>query len=113
MLSVLVALEGRQWEAADFMCRIPTLCADGPLCAKPLRANARCEMCGVPAGEAPLHVGRLLSVHDAQHYGLSPPLINSDLNLAAMCQECNMSLMRRSVTALFFTSLLIKRQGDG
>jgi ribosomal protein S14 len=54
-----------------------------------MRANTRCELCG---SSKDLHVGHLLSVDAARHEGMTEAEINSDDNLAAMCDACNLGV---------------------
>ncbi len=62
-----------------------------------LRANGRCELCGVGADVARLDVGHLLSVDDGHKQGYPDELINSDENLAAMCDQCNLGLGKQTL----------------
>lgn len=58
-----------------------------------VRAGKRCELCN--ATDAVLHAGHMLSVKDAmgsvlaERLALTDAEINSDENLAAMCEDCN------------------------
>jgi len=52
------------------------------------RANRCCELCRKP--NRGLHVGYAISVDDGHKAGLSDELINSDENLLALCDECNL-----------------------
>lgn len=61
-----------------------------------LRANSRCEICGVGSETAILHVGHLISVKDGLAGGLTEEQLNHQENLAAMCEECNLGLGRGS-----------------
>lgn len=72
-----------------------------------LRANGSCELCH--NGDRPLHVGHLLSVNDGMKQGLTDLEINSDENLAAMCDECNLGLSDRPVSLRLLLSLLVTR----
>ena len=54
-----------------------------------MRANTRCELCGA---SKELHVGHLLSVDAARKEGMPEEEINSDENLAAICESCNYGL---------------------
>jgi 5-methylcytosine-specific restriction endonuclease McrA len=59
------------------------------------RASSKCELCG--AIDKPLHVGHMLSVEAGHAEGLSDDAINSDDNLAALCDECNLGLGAKTV----------------
>ena len=52
------------------------------------RANRACEICR-SIGK-PLHVGHFLSVKDGHAQNLSDAQINSEHNLCALCDECNL-----------------------
>lgn len=76
------------------------------------RATARCELCGA-AGN--LHVSHLLSVKDGMSlftlYGI--PLtehdLNSDDNLACLCDACNLGWGALSVSPRLYVALLWRR----
>ena len=59
------------------------------------RDNHACVSCH--ATDTPLHIGHLLSVHEGKELGMSDAEINHDLNLAAMCEACNLGLGKSSV----------------
>jgi hypothetical protein len=52
------------------------------------RANGHCELCRV-TGRI-LHVAHFLSVKDGHGQNLTDAEINSEHNLCAMCEECNL-----------------------
>lgn len=70
------------------------------------RANRHCELCGKGGT---LHVGHLLSVEAAMAQGLGDAEINSDENLCAMCDECNLGMGSNPVPVRFVVSLLMAR----
>lgn len=61
-----------------------------------LRANGRCEFCGVGSESAVLHVGHLISVADGLAEGLTDEQLNHQENLCALCEECNLGLGKDS-----------------
>lgn len=61
-----------------------------------LRANSRCELCGVGIDDTVMHVGHLISVEDGLKEGLTDQHLNHQENLAAMCQECNLGIGKDS-----------------
>lgn len=70
------------------------------------RATGRCEICG---SDKNLHVGHLVSVQDGMDLGLSDRELNSDANLAAMCEACNLGLGSLSITPRLYVALLRRR----
>lgn len=81
-----------------------------------LRDGARCRLCGKSATQATLHVGHLLSVKDGMRLELSDEQINSDENLAAMCDECNLGLGEQTVPLWLMIVVLKARwenRGEG
>jgi hypothetical protein len=70
------------------------------------RATGRCELCG---SRENLHVGHILSVLDATAAGLSDYEINSDDNLAAMCEACNLGLSSLSISPRLYVALFRRR----
>lgn len=58
------------------------------------RAGAKCEICGARGN---LHVGHILSVADGLKQGLSEAQLNSEDNLLASCEECNLGQGDRSL----------------
>lgn len=55
-----------------------------------LRDGNACAICH--ASDRPLHVGHLLAVDTGLKLGLTDSELNSDDNLAAMCEECNLGI---------------------
>ena len=68
-----------------------------------IRAGGRCELCG---SNGILHVSHLLSVKEGTALGLEPAILNSDDNLAAWCEACNLGLGSGSVSTTLFVALL-------
>lgn len=62
-----------------------------------LRANSRCELCGIGAEHSYLHIGHLISVKQGMAEGLSDSQINHQENLAALCESCNAGMGDESV----------------
>lgn len=62
-----------------------------------LRANSRCELCGIGAEMTYLHVGHLVSIKQGLLEGLDDAEINHQENLAALCESCNSGLGDESV----------------
>jgi 5-methylcytosine-specific restriction endonuclease McrA len=58
------------------------------------RDGGQCVFCRATRD---LTLGHLVSVNDGVALGLSEADLNSDANLAAMCEACNLGLGRRSV----------------
>jgi len=79
------------------------------------RANMRCERCGKRASECKtcLHVGHILSVVDGHKYGLSDDVINSDENLIAECDECNLGHGSGVLPVRLLVALLATRAANG
>lgn len=71
------------------------------------RANRCCELCRKVGGE--LHVGHAISVKDGHEIGLSDDLINSDENLLALCDECNLGAGRKSLPLRILAGIIISR----
>ena len=78
------------------------------------RANIRCERCGKPAAasQTGLHVGHVISVVDGHKHGLSDDVINSDDNLIAECDECNLGHGSGSLPMRFYVALLMSRMSE-
>lgn len=71
------------------------------------RAHQTCEIChrrGVT-----LHVGHILSVDDGHKHSLTDDVINSDENLIAECEECNLGGSSRSMPLRLLVALLVAR----
>ncbi len=75
------------------------------------RANGRCERCGKPAESTTtgLHVGHVLSVADGHRNGLADIEINSDENLLAECDECNLGHGKEPLPVRLLIGLLRSR----
>ncbi len=75
------------------------------------RANGRCERCGKPANltTTGLHVGHVVSVNAGHKHGLSDDEINSDENLIAECDECNLGHGDGCLHIRYFVALLKSR----
>lgn len=75
------------------------------------RANSRCERCGkhAAASETGLHVGHILSVKDGHLNDVSDDVINSDENLIAECDECNLGHGKGCLPVRFVVALLCTR----
>jgi hypothetical protein len=74
------------------------------------RDNGRCVLCGRSAAEdVQLTVGHLVSVKDGQRLGVDEALIWDDLNLAAMCDTCQLGLSDQSVPVVVFLALALLR----
>jgi len=74
------------------------------------RATGRCEICG---SRGILHVGHLLSVKRALELGLGEAEINSDENLAAMCEECNLGIGEEPVPLRLAVAIVMARIRKG
>lgn len=70
------------------------------------RATGRCELCGARGN---LHVGHLVSVKDALRLELTDAEINSDENLAAMCDECNLGIGENPVPLRLAIAMVMAR----
>lgn len=76
-----------------------------------LRANHVCEICNQ---RKPLHVGHILSVKKGLSQGLTEVQLNSDENLAAMCDECNLGIGDQALPMWLCIGLLRARlRNDG
>jgi ribosomal protein S14 len=74
------------------------------------RDNGRCVLCGrAGAGDVPLTIAHLVSVKDGRRLGADDGLIWDDLNLAAMCDACQLGLRDRSVPPVVYLVLLLLR----
>jgi len=75
-----------------------------------VRANGRCEICGVSAGGGvELHVGHLLSVDAGRAHGMSDADLNCPENIAAMCAGCNLGLGNQPVPLRLMVGLVMAR----
>ena len=79
------------------------------------RANLRCERCGKPASSTAsgLHTGHILSVDEGHKQGLADDIINSDDNLIAECDECNLGHGKGVLPVRFLIALLMARSNNG
>ena len=75
------------------------------------RANGRCERCGKPQSEtrAGIHVGHVIGVKQGMQSGLSDAEINSDENLIAECDECNLGHGKDPVPLRVYIAILRAR----
>lgn len=72
------------------------------------RDNGRCVLCGRAAADGvALTIGHLLSVDEGVALGADRDLLNDDLNLAAMCDTCQLGLGRQSVPVVVYLGLLL------
>jgi len=69
-----------------------------------MRDGNACSICHV--SDKPLHVGHLLAVETGLSMGLTDTEINSDENLAAMCEECNLGLSNRPLPLRLVVAIL-------
>lgn len=77
-----------------------------------MRANGACEACH--RSDQPLHVGHWVSVADGHARGLSDAEINSDENLLALCEECNLGLGRETMPLrLVLAAVMARANGTG
>ncbi len=80
------------------------------------RDGGRCALCG-RAGQK-LHVSHVVSRRDALEVGFDAAivdrLIDSDDNLAAFCQDCNLGLGKSTVSpATYLTIVAVRLQAGG
>lgn len=75
------------------------------------RANCHCERCGKSAERSVtgLQVGHILSVEEGHKQGLPDDIINSDENLIAECDECNLGHGRGVLPVRLLVALLLAR----
>ena len=75
------------------------------------RANLRCECCGRPASAtgAGLHVGHVVSIDAGTKAGVALEVLNSDENLIAECEECNLGHGRDPLPLALFVAILKTR----
>jgi hypothetical protein len=74
------------------------------------RDNGRCVLCGRAAADSiVLTIGHLVSVKDGERLDADDDLIWDDLNLAAMCDTCQLGLNDQSVPAAVYLALLMLR----
>jgi len=73
------------------------------------RARRRCELCGLDLDQAPAwHVEHLLTIEHALAIGLPDEIINSEKNLAAFCEECNLGY-KETVDPILWLVILRRR----
>ena len=72
------------------------------------RAGWRCELCNADLKDVGFHIDHLVSVADCREYGLSQEDIDSDDNLVAACEECNLGKGSRSVHPRVLMALALK-----
>jgi hypothetical protein len=70
------------------------------------RANTHCELCGK---SGTLHVGHLISVEAGMAQGLEDKEINSEENLCAMCDECNLGIGKQPVPLKMAVAMVMAR----
>jgi hypothetical protein len=67
-------------------------------------------LCGRSAADdLPLTIAHLVSVKDGQRLGADDGLLWDDLDLAAMCDTCQLGLSDQSVPAVVYLALLLLR----
>jgi 5-methylcytosine-specific restriction endonuclease McrA len=78
------------------------------------RAKTRCECCGRPASATGvgLHVGHVVSIDAGVKAGVSLEVLNSDENLIAECEECNLGHGRAPLPMAVFIAILMTRQAS-
>lgn len=69
-----------------------------------LRDGNACAICH--ASDRPLHVGHLLSVDTGLKLGLTDSELNSDENMASMCEECNLGIGNNPVPLRLAAAIL-------
>jgi hypothetical protein len=71
------------------------------------RDHGRCVLC---AGREALTIGHLLSLEEGLELGASSELLNSDANLAAMCEACNIGLAHgpKSVNPRLYALVMLR-----
>lgn len=79
------------------------------------RANGRCERCGASKETTTtgLHVGHVVSVKAGLQFGLSALEINSDENLIAECDQCNLGHGSASIPLHIYVAILMTRLRAG
>ena len=68
------------------------------------RDHGRCVLCG--RDDTPLTVGHLLSIVDGLALGATERELDSDANLAAMCEACNLGLGSTSVLPATYARII-------
>jgi len=74
--------------------------------------DGMCRLCHRSEPEVILHVGHLLSFEDGRKQGISEELLNSEHNLAAMCEECNLGLGKSSIPLWLAVGILKAHDND-
>jgi hypothetical protein len=72
-----------------------------------MRAGGACEICH--CSDSPLTVGHILSVDAGTRAGLDDYTINSDENLAAMCEACNSGIGAEPVPLRIAAAIVFSR----
>lgn len=72
-----------------------------------LRAAGACELCRT---NKELRVGHMLSVKDGVEMGLTAEFLNSDENIAAMCECCNSGIKEGTIPLRVMGAILMARQ---
>ena len=75
------------------------------------RARCRCEICGKHAAQTAtgLHVGHVVSVQEGRKASLPLSVIDSDDNLIAECDECNLGHGSRTLPIGVLIGILMAR----
>lgn len=73
------------------------------------RAGCKCELCGKLAADSPLHISHLVSIYDGLRFGIPTSTLNSDENLAMMCEECNVDMGNETVPLRLAVTILAIR----
>lgn len=75
------------------------------------RANGRCELDGRSAVEhgLVLHVCHFVSVEDGHRLGMTDAEINSDENLFAGCEECNLGMGKATFPVTLAANIVLAR----
>lgn len=71
------------------------------------RANRTCELCNKK--DCNLHVDHALSIDAAKSQGISESIYNSDENLIAMCEECNLGKKNIALPIRILIGILMAR----
>ena len=76
------------------------------------RAKLRCECCGRPASATGvgLHIGHVVGIEEGTQAGVSAEVLNSDENLIAECEECNLGHGRAPLPMSVFIAILMARK---
>lgn len=70
-----------------------------------MRDAGRCRLC--KAEGVPLHVGHILSVERGLAQGLTEAQLNSDSNLLALCDQCNLGMSKSPMPLWLVVGLLV------